>query len=188
MYKIFDFLNYFFFYSCFHLYGNLPYTYSPRFPPFLLLPFLIPCHFLPLPPELPFLLYPGKSFGLKFIPNQSDLFRNLFPRQSELIRVNPKKVFNLIWCNSVNNQSVSIRVNPRLWFRMNPDQSFNPHESEVGILRIDSDWVIRLNHSDLGFIWIKNFFRIGSLGFSLIDSDWILVKIKNLGLTRIETD
>ena len=33
--------------------------------------------------------YPGKSFGLKFIPNQSDLFRNLFPRQSELIRVNP---------------------------------------------------------------------------------------------------
>ena len=41
-------------------------------------------------------LRPGKSFGLKFIPNQSDLFRNLFPRQSELIRVNPKKVFNLV--------------------------------------------------------------------------------------------
>ena len=39
---------------------------------------------------------PGKSFRLKFIPNQSDLFRNLFPRQSELIRVNPKKVFNLV--------------------------------------------------------------------------------------------
>ena len=39
---------------------------------------------------------PGKSFGLKFIPNQSDLFRNLFPRQSELIRVNPKKVFYLV--------------------------------------------------------------------------------------------
>ena len=80
---------------------------------------------------------PGKSFGLKFIPNQSDLFRNLFPRQSELIRVNPKKVFNLTWCNSVKNQTVSIRVNPRLWIRMNPDQSFNPHESEVGILRIE---------------------------------------------------
>ena len=39
---------------------------------------------------------PSKSFGLKFIPNQSDLFRNLFPRQSELIRVNQKKVFNLV--------------------------------------------------------------------------------------------
>ena len=38
--------------------------------------------------------FSGKSFRLKFIPNQSDLFRNLFPRQSELIRVNPKKVFN----------------------------------------------------------------------------------------------
>ena len=53
------------------------------------------------------LLFPGKSFGLKFIPNQSDLFRNLYPRQSELIRVNPKKVFNLVSCNSVKNQSVS---------------------------------------------------------------------------------
>ena len=130
---------------------------------------------------------PGKSFGLKFIANQSDLFRNLFQRQSELIRVNPKKVFNLVWCNSVKNQSVSIRVNPRLWIRMNPNQYFNPNESEVGILRIDSDWVFRLNHSDLGLIWIKNFIRIESLGLSLIDSDWILVRIKNLGLTRIET-
>ena len=116
--------------------------------------------------------YPVKGFGLKFIPNQSDLFRNLFPRQSELIRVIAKKVFNLVWCNSVKNQSVSIWVNPRLWIRMNPDQSFNPHESEVGILRIDSDWVFRLNHSDLGFIWIKNFFRIHSDWKSRIESDW----------------
>ena len=117
-------------------------------------------------------VHPGISFGLKFIPNQSDLFRNLFPRRSELIRVNPKKVFNLVRCNSVKNQSVSIPVNPRLWIRMNPDQSFSPHESEVGILRIDSDWVFRLNHSDLGFIWIKNFFRIHSDWKSRIESDW----------------
>ena len=115
---------------------------------------------------------PGKSFGLKFIPNQSDFFRNLFPRQSELIRVNPKKVFNLISCNSVKNQSVSIRVNPRFWIRMNPDQSFNPHESEVGVLWIDSDWVFRLNHSDLGFIWIKNLFRIHPDWKFRIESDW----------------
>ena len=46
--------------------------------------------------------------------------------------------------------------------RMNPDQSFNPNESEVGILRIDSDWVFRLNLSELGFIGIKNFFQIKS--------------------------
>ena len=26
----------------------------------------------------------------------SDSFRNLFPRQTELIRINPKKVFNLV--------------------------------------------------------------------------------------------
>ena len=132
-----------------------------------------PPHFGAFGPKTPTRgLCPGKSFGLKFIPNQSDLFRNLFPRQSELIRVNPKKVFNLVWCNSVKNQSVSIRVNPRLWIRMNPDQHFNPNESEVGILRIDSDWVFRLNHSDLGFIWIKNFFRIHSDWKSRIESDW----------------
>ena len=74
---------------------------------------------------------------------------------------------------------------------MNPDQSFNPNESEVGILRIDSDWVFRLNHSDLGFIWIKNFFRINLDWKSRIESDWfgwILIWIKNLGLIRIETD
>ena len=35
------------FYSSFYLYGYLPYTYPPPFSPFLRLPFLIPCHFLP---------------------------------------------------------------------------------------------------------------------------------------------
>ena len=38
---------FYFFYSCFHLYGNLPYTSPPPFSPFILLPFLIACHFLP---------------------------------------------------------------------------------------------------------------------------------------------
>ena len=38
---------FFFFYSCFRLYGNLPYTYPPPFSLFLRLSFLIPCHFLP---------------------------------------------------------------------------------------------------------------------------------------------
>ena len=81
----------------------------------------------------------------------SDSFRNLFPRQSELIRVNPKKLFNLVWCNSVKNQSVSIRVNPRfliltkiqsesirlnprLPIRMNPKEVFNPNKSEVRVI------------------------------------------------------
>ena len=45
--------------------------------------------------------HPGKTFGLKFIPNQSDLFRFIsksIPSQFELIWVNPKKNFNLVWC------------------------------------------------------------------------------------------
>ena len=50
---------------------------------------------------------PGKSF--RWIPNQSDSFRNLYPSQSEFIRVNSKKVFNLVWCKSVENLSNLIR-------------------------------------------------------------------------------
>ena len=53
--------------------------------------------------EILTILSPAESFGLTFIPNQFDLFRNLYPSQTELIRVNPKKVFNLVWCKSVEN-------------------------------------------------------------------------------------
>ena len=45
---------------------------------------------------------------------------------------------------------------------MNLDQFFNPNESEVVIIRIDSDWEFSLNHSDLGFIRIKNLIEIHS--------------------------
>ena len=54
---------------------------------------------------------------------------------------------------------------------MNLDQFFNPNESEVGIIRIDSDWELYLNNSDLGLIRIENFVRL--------HSDW---------KTRIELD
>ena len=43
------------------------------------------------------------------IPNQSNLFRNLYPSLSaELVQVNPKKVFNLVWCKSVENLSAEL--------------------------------------------------------------------------------
>ena len=54
----------------------------------------------------------------------------------------------------------SIQFNPSRWIRTNPEQFFNPNESEVGIIRIESNWEFSLYHSDLGFIRIKNFFRI----------------------------
>ena len=110
--------------------------------------------------------YPGKIFVLKFIPNQSDLFRNLYPSQFEPIRVNPKKKFNLVWCKSVENLSDLIRVNPN-----KSEQFLNPDESEVGIIRTDSDWEFSLNPSDLEFIRIKNFFQIDSDWKSRIKSD-----------------
>ena len=80
---------------------------------------------------------PGKSFGLKFIPNQSDLFRNPFPRRSERIRVNPKKVFNLVYCNSVNNQSESIRDSESEWIRTNLSILMNPRSELFGLIRIE---------------------------------------------------
>ena len=120
-----------------------------------------------------FIIFFGESFGLTFIPNQSDLFRNLYWSQSEFISLNPKKVFNLVWCKSIKNLSDFIRVNPKLWIRMNPDQFFNRNESEIGIIRIDSDFAFSSNRYDLGFIRIKNFFRIRSDWKSRIESDWI---------------
>ena len=39
---------------------------------------------------------PGKSLGLEFIPNQSNLFRNQYPSQSKPTQANPKKKFNLV--------------------------------------------------------------------------------------------
>ena len=80
---------------------------------------------------------PGKSFGLKFIPNQSDLFRNLFPHESELIRVNPKKVFNPVWCNSVKNQSEAIRDFESEWIRTNLSILMNPRSEFFGLIRIE---------------------------------------------------
>ena len=41
--------------------------------------------------------FPGESFGLKFIPNQSDLFRNLYPSQSGSIRKNFSISFDPNW-------------------------------------------------------------------------------------------
>ena len=64
----------------------------------------------------------------------------------------------------------SIRLNPRLWIRMNPDQFFDHNESEVGIIRTDSDWEFNLNLFDLRFIRITNFFRIHS------DQGWATIE------------
>ena len=58
---------------------------------------------------------PGKSFGLKFIPNQSDLFRFI---PESVSQANPKKIL------------ISFEVN-RL--KINPPQSeiFNPNQNSI---------------------------------------------------------
>ena len=64
---------------------------------------------------------------------------------------------------------------------MNPDQYFSPDESEVWIIRIENS-----DHSNLGFIRIENSVQFHSDWKARIESDWILVRIKNLGLNRID--
>ena len=56
-----------------------------------------------LPLALPSLVKVSDWNSFRANQIHSDSFRNLFPRQSELIRINPKKVFNLVRCNSVKN-------------------------------------------------------------------------------------
>ena len=83
---------------------------------------------------------PGKSFGLKFIPNQSDLFRNLFPRQSQLIRVNPKKFsisFDVIRLKINPSQSESIRDFESERIRTNLSILMNPRSEFFGLIRIE---------------------------------------------------
>ena len=69
---------------------------------------------------------------MKFIPNQSDSFRFTPKCVFELIRVNPKKVLNLVRCTNrlkinltqseiCNPSQNSIRFNPSLKIRMNPN-------------------------------------------------------------------
>ena len=112
--------------------------------------------------------YRAQSYGAHSVPShQYESIRKKFP--SHLMQTCRK----------------SIGLKPRLRIGMNPDQFFNPIESEGGIIRINSDWEFSLNHSDLGFIRIKNFFS-DSFGLTRTEWNWILLRILNLGLTRID--
>ena len=110
---------------------------------------------------------------------------------SEPIWVNPKKIFNLVYCKSVENLSDLIRVNPRLWIWMIPDNFgilMNPRSKLFGLIRIENSVQIILTSDSFGLRTSFGLIRIGSLGLSRIKSDWTYVRIKNFGLTRIETD
>ena len=122
-----------------------------------------------------------------FFPNQSNLFRNLYPSQSELIRINPKEVFNFVWCKSVDNISDLIRVNPRLRIRMIKNQFFNPNETEVEIIRIEDTVKVILTSDSVGLEvsdWVgfnRNEFFLG-----LKISDWIELIFSQIALNEIE--
>ena len=56
----------------------------------------------------------GENFGLKFIPNQSEIFlsfQNLYPHQTVSFRFNPKLVFNSNQAGPIQSQSERIWLN-----------------------------------------------------------------------------
>ena len=120
---------------------------------------------------------PGKSFGFLFIPNQSDLIRN--PNSFELIRTHPSCSEKSFQSRLMQIGRKSIRLNPRLWIRMNPDQFLDPYEFEVGIIRMENSVSIILTWDWFGLRTSFGFIRIGNLGLSRIEfrlglkiSDW----------------
>ena len=136
-------------------------------------------------------------FRIELIPNQSDLFR--FISKSVRVQTNPNSSASIWKKFLISLHASRVKIYPtqseliRDWIWMISDQFFSPNESEVGIIRVDSDWEFSSNHSDLGFI------RIGRLGLAQIEfwfglkiSDWFLINLHQtrlqtyFGLTRIE--
>ena len=106
--------------------------------------------------------------------NYFDSFRSFYPSQCESSRTNPKNVLYLICWKMVKNRSDLIRFNPRQQSKWIRNQVFNPNISEVGMIRINSDWKFGLDQSENGYIRIENLVRIHldcCLGLNRIRSD-----------------
>ena len=110
--------------------------------------------------------------------NYSDSFRYLYPSQCESFRTNPKNVLYLVWWKTVKRSDL-IRFNPRQLSEWIRNQVFNPDQSDLGFVRIDSDWKFGLDQSELGLIRIAN-----------LVSDWfrfIRIDVSELvGLSRMD--
>ena len=119
-------------------------------------------------------------------PIYSEICVRVNPNPSESIR---KKNVNLVWCKSVENLSNLIRVNLRLWIRMNLDNFWilmNPRSELFEWIRIEGTVQIILTSNSFGLRTSFGLIQIRSLGLSRIKSDWILVRIKYLGLRWID--
>ena len=103
---------------------------------------------------------------MQIIPNQSE---NRFV--SRLMKNGQKS----IQLNPINSET-SIRINPKLSFQSRSTR-INPNHSDLGFIRIDSDWKFGLDQSKLRMIWIENLVSDWSdwcLGINRIKSDWFL--------------
>ena len=100
-----------------------------------------------------FELCPSESIGLKFIPNQSELFRFIPISVSEPMRIIPNQSEKRLVSRLLKNDKKSIRINPidsETPIRMNPNQSetkfaiqINPFQFDFGLIQIE--FSIRIN-------------------------------------------
>ena len=95
---------------------------------------------------------------------------------------------NLVWCNSIKNQSVSVRVNP--WFLIVtkiPSDSIRLYLRLL--IQINPKEVLNLNESGVRMIQAKFSIRIIPTSDSLGLKDWSgFIWIPSLGWTRIKPD
>ena len=116
--------------------------------------------------------------------HESEPIRNQVfnPDQSESIRarIDPNRIFN-------ENQSKWIRTNPKPSFQsesirtwIDPNRIFNQNHSDLGFIRIDSDWKFGLDQSELWLIRIDLDWKL-DFGLVRIHSDWCL------GINRIRS-
>ena len=127
-----------------------------------------------------FQLIPGESIGLKFILNQSELFRFIPISVSEPMGIFPNESEKLFVSRLMKNGQTSMRLNPinsERSIRMNSNQSetkfsiqinqnqselgliqtefsirIHPNESKAGMIQIGSDWKFSLDQSEIGLI------------------------------------
>ena len=142
--------------------------------------------------------YPNESIGLKFIPNQSELFRYLYPSQCESFRNNSNYVLYFVWWKTIKSQSDLIRLIPSYqseWIRTNSKLSLQTRSIRINPI---SGWSkpyfqsesIRMNPRSewFGLILIENSIWMNQ------SSDWFkLIWIANLvsdyfGMIRIGSD
>ena len=132
--------------------------------------------------------HPWRKYRIEI---HSESIRTVHIHSNICIRTNLKNILYLVWWKTVKNQSDLIRLIPRhqsVWIWTNPKPSFqfrsiriNPNHSDLGFIRIYSEWKFGLDQSKLGLVLFDVDWKLTSDWFGFIP-DWCL------RINRIKSD